>query len=562
MCGIAGVISKESTDVVPFMKSMMMCMKNRGPDGAGLSIDKEIYQSNSVEKLSFDNTSSDMVLGHVRLAIVGGTCGSQPFKSCDNRLLLEHNGEIYNYKELRQELIKRHKFSSETDSEVVIHLLEDNYNRNNCTDLLKAIKDTMEQLDGVYVFAIKDQYTGNVYLVRDRLGIRQIYYGENKEIIGFASERKALWEIGLKEPTYSLLPGHCVIISKNISKPFKMLDPPVSQSQLYNTMEDSIDIYKKVLLNSIKKRTQDQKKIGVIFSGGIDSVLIAHIIKDFVPDVTCYTSGVKGSLDLEFVKSIGKELDLNLRTKELDYDYVEKHLPDIINIIETNNLTQVETAIPIFAAVQMAASDNQRILFSGQGADELFGGYPWYRNVVAKEGYDRLREHMTQDLLLLYKETLEREDKISMAFSIESRVPFLDPKVVRASTSIDMKLNINDDNDIFGKRVHRELALRLGIPHHIAYREKLAAQHGSGIHDFLKKIANKNYYTKDMVTKTYIDKLELREKLGSSDRYGYLYGSQELWKTDPTVQMYLDNIICSYNKKYLNQIICSYNKKK
>jgi asparagine synthase (glutamine-hydrolysing) len=137
-----------------------------------------------------------------------------------------------------------------------------------------------------------------------------------------------------------------------------------------------------------------------------------------------------------------------LRTKELDYDYVEKHLPDIINIIETNNLTQVETAIPIFAAVQMAANDNQRILFSGQGADELFGGYPWYRNVVAKEGYDRLREHMTQDLLLLYKETLEREDKISMAFSIESRVPFLDPKVVRASTSIDMKLNINDDNDI------------------------------------------------------------------------------------------------------------------
>ena len=111
-------------------------------------------------------------------------------------------------------------------------------------------------------------------------------------------------------------------------------------------------------------------------------------------------------------------------------------------------------------------------MFSGQGADELFGGYSWYTKVVEKEGYQKLREHMTEDLLLLYKETLEREDKITMSHGIEMREPFLDMEIIRLSMQIDPRLNVKGDDDAFGKHVHRQTAQKLGIPRNIAYRIK------------------------------------------------------------------------------------------
>ena len=152
-------------------------------------------------------------MGHLRLAIVGGTCGQQPFRSCDHRLTIEHNGEIYNYKKIRKRLAKCHKFDTQTDSEVIVHLLEDHLIKSN--DLLYAIKKTVAELDGVYGLVIKDEVTGTIALVRDKMGVRQIYYGETNSFIAFASERKALWKVGIKEPTKCVLPGHTIIITSN-----------------------------------------------------------------------------------------------------------------------------------------------------------------------------------------------------------------------------------------------------------------------------------------------------------------------------------------------------------
>jgi asparagine synthase (glutamine-hydrolysing) len=155
---------------------------------------------------------------------------------------------------------------------------------------------------------------------------------------------------------------------------------------------------------------------------------------------------------------------------------------------------------------------------------------------------------MIQDLLLLYKETLEREDKIAMANSIEMREPFLDSEVVKTATSINMNLNIVNNNDSFGKRVHRELAIRVGIPKYIAYREKQAAQHGAGIHGILSKIAEKNGFNKKMVTKEYMADIAKREKLGSSERYGYLFDDKISWNSATWVQLYLDNLTTNRNQ--------------
>jgi asparagine synthase (glutamine-hydrolysing) len=542
MCGIAGILSKKGENIVPLIEPMLSCMANRGPDGAGIATDDFVVQSGSLEKLKYHKLSGSSALGHLRLAIVGGTCGQQPFHSCDNRLIVEHNGEIYNYKKIRKRLAKHHKFNTQTDSEVIVHLLEDHFNKNN--DLLYAIKKTVAELDGVYGIVIKDEVTGTIALVRDKVGVRQIYYGENNNLIAFASERKALWKIGLREPTKCVLPGHTMIIAPNGSlQEFKIAHLPISSSGItLKTMASAVGAYEKALFKSMKKRTQDFERVGIIFSGGIDSVIVAWIAKKMVHEVICYTAGIQGSSDIAFARQIAKKLKLKLRVNELTPYEVEQMIPEIINVIEDTNAGQIEVAVPVYASVKLAHEDGIKVMFTGQGADELFGGYSWYTKVVEKEGYEKLREHMNDDLLLLYKETLEREDKITMAHSIEMREPFLDTEVIRVSARTDLRLNVKSAHDSFGKHVHRKLAQKLGIPRNIAYRIKEAAQHGSGIHSIFDSIARKHGFDESTLSSRYLEVLGSRERIGSSQRYGYLFGDEKMWIAEPHVQMYLDSI--------------------
>jgi asparagine synthase (glutamine-hydrolysing) len=438
--------------------------------------------------------------------------------------------------------MKHHQFVTQTDSEVIVHLLEDHFNKNN--DLLYAIRKTVAELDGVYALVIKDEETEDIALVRDKMGVRQIYYGENNHFIAFASERKALWKVGIKEPTNRVLPGHAIIIKPDgLIQNFKICRSPVhSKKIIYKTMDLAVNAYEKVLLASMKKRTQNFDRVGIIFSGGIDSVIIAWLAKKMVRDVICYTGGIQGSSDIAFARLIAKRLDLKLRVNELTQDEVEQMIPEVINTIEDTNAGQIEVAVPVYAAVKLAHEDGINVMFSGQAADELFGGYSWYTKVVEKEGYGKLREHMTEDMLLLYRETLEREDKITMAHSIEMREPFLDLKVIAFSMQTDMKLNVKGSGDAFGKHVHRKLAQKLGIPRNIAYRVKEAAQHGSGMHDVFNAIARKHGFDESTISKQYLNALQSRQKIGSSQRYGYLFENEKMWIAEPHVQMYLDSI--------------------
>lgn len=541
MCGIVGILSKKGENVVPLVGSMLSCMINRGPDGAGIAANRRVVQSDSFSDLKYHKISGQSALGHVRLAIVGGTCGQQPFTSCNGRLTIEHNGEIYNYKRIRKRLLKDHIFNTQTDSEVIVHLLEDHFKEG---DLLYAIKKTVAKLDGVYALVIKDEQTGTMALVRDKMGVRQIYYGENDRLVAFASERKALWTIGMREPTNRVLPGCVVIIEPNGQlREIQVSRPPVLPMRtVYKTISSAVDAYERALLSSMKKRTQDFDKIGIIFSGGIDSVMIAWLAKKMVREVVCYTGGVHGSSDIVFARQIAKKLDLKLRVNELTNDEVEQLIPEIIDAIEDTNAGQIEVAIPVYAAVKLAHEDGINVMLTGQGADELFGGYPWYSKVLEKEGYQKLREHMTEDLLLLYRETLEREDKITMAHSIEMREPFLDMNVIRLSMQMDLKLNVKSAEDTFGKHIHRKLAQKLGIPRHIAYRIKEAAQHGSGMHIVVDAIARNHGFDESTIPKRYFDILRSREKIGSSQRYGYLFENEKMWIAEPHVQMYFDSI--------------------
>ncbi len=554
MCGIVGILNKKDGNVTPLISKMLYCMKNRGPDGVGLATENQVIYSNTLDKLFFSQANGHEVLGHSRLAIVGGSCGPQPFMSCDKKLLLEHNGEIYNYKKLKN-LLSHHNFITSTDSEVIVHLLEDHYQKTK-GDLIEAIKRTVDQLDGIYILAIKEQSTGNIVIVRDGIGVRQIYYGENNDFIAFASEKKALWEVNMFNNIQRLLPGYALVIShRNGFSNFKTTLIPITVNTkksigerypiLYTDIDSAVNAYSNTLFESMKKRVGDFKKIGIVFSGGIDSVIVAYLAKQMVPEVVCYTSGIKDSNDIVNSLTIAKSLDLKLEVEELSEMDVEKIIPKIINIIEDDNMGQVEVAIPIYGAVKLAHEQGIRVMLTGQGADELFGGYSWYSKIVKKYGYEKILEYMIQDLKLLYKETLEREDKITMSQSIELREPFLDTNLIDTVLRIDPRLNIQNNGsnyDNLGKRVHRKLAEKIGIPKEIAYRIKEAAQHGSGVHDLLDSLARKNGFNESRINSIYLEKLNKRELIGSSQRYGHLFENENIWTIEPHIQMYLENI--------------------
>lgn len=547
MCGIAGVLSKSGENVAPIVGMMLSRMAARGPDGAGLATEERVVRAGSVQALAAARgVCGSSVLGHARLAIVGGGMGSQPFRSCDGRLVVEHNGEIYNYKQLRSELAAKHDFRTKSDSEVIVHMLEDAI-RMPGADLSSAVKAVAPRLDGIYAIAVRDSKTGEVALMRDPMGVRPIYWGESGRFVAFASERKGLWEAGIAEPTRRVLPGHALLISpqSKVVSQFRIAPEPAPKARpVLRTMKAAIDAYRDAIVASMKKRTQDVKEIGIIFSGGIDSVLVAHLAARMVPRVVCYTAGVKGSNDLAYARTIADTLGLELHASELEQDDIERLVPKIIDVIEDSNAGQVEVALPVYCAIELASRRHgMRIMLTGQGADELFGGYSWYPRVAKKEGYRKLRSYMLDDLTLLYKETLEREDKVAMAHSVEMREPFLDRDVIAVSMDMDMRLNVKTE-DKFGKRVHRRVAQALGIPKDIAFRVKEAAQHGSGVHSAIDAIARKNGFDEEAVMEAgYLQSLALKERVGSSQRYGYLFDNeQKIWIVEPHVQMYLDSL--------------------
>lgn len=539
MCGIAGVVSSTRRELGPLLREMLHTLHHRGPDGAGYVIGSVCERKPELEALNFDGKKDTMALGHVRLAITGGRAGVQPFQSERGRLSLLHNGEIYNFRELAGELDGDYSVETGSDSEVLLRLIEKEYAGN----LAEALQTVLPRLDGVYAIAVTDQR--QTVIARDKIGVRQLYTYMGRGLAAYASEKKPLLALGGRDAQiHRLPPGHMMILTPDDAHLQSFWSPHrIGNDGHITDSEQAKEVYGQAITEAVRKRVHDRERVGIIFSGGVDSVLIAHLVKEMGIPLTCYTAGRgNGASDLYWARRTAEELDFPLKIKTLSTRDIDRMIPEVISDIEDNSLNQVEVAIPIFASVRMAQEEGERVILSGQGADELFGGYPWYPKIVDEEGYDEFVERSWEDTFLLYKECLEREDKIAMAHSMELRVPFLDPQVIDSAFSTAPELKIKDGSDSHGKRIHREYSRSIGIPEGIAFRPKEAAQHGANVHDAFEEIAESRGLTASLMDKVGYDPGKtVDEKLGSSSRYGFRYGEKELWEPQPHVQYYLDS---------------------
>jgi asparagine synthase (glutamine-hydrolysing) len=440
MCGIAGAAGKDSKLLV---LNMLGVLKHRGPDGSGTFSD------------------GDITLGNVLLKITGEK--SQPISNCG---ALVYNGEIYNFKKIAKDL----DINTDSDSETLFALIGS-----------RGIEAAIQGLDGDYVFAYYEN--GEITLVRDPAGVKPLYYAKG-EVFAFASEKKALSAIG-KNEIHVLKPGYML----NYSAASIITEKKVtsfSPGKLLTIENEARDILYEALERSIRKRFH--KPCAIAFSGGLDSSILAAMCKD----AKLYSVGMAGSHDIVQTKKAAQLLRLldNLHLHEITIEELESAIPHVIIAIESPDPLMVSIALPLYFASKYANSDGLRVILSGQGADELFAGYKRYESLPPED----LEIALRTDLDNIARNNLERDDAVTMANSVELRVPYLDKKVIELALSISPELKIHNG---IRKYILRRAASKI-LPDELAWKEKKAAQYSSGIYSAMEKLSRKNGYGKDL----------------------------------------------------------------
>ncbi len=371
MCEIAGIVSvSETNKISSLLKKMLEAMLHQSPDGVGFVIGGDAERQSKFEDLNFEGKEGKVATGHVRLAITGGASGLQPFQSKDKKLSLLHNGEIYNYRELRKELQAEVNLETESDSKVILKLVEKNYHG----DLLEAVKLILPKLDGVYASAITDNK--QTIIARDKIDVKQPYLAQSSDHVAFASEKKSLPAISTPYDSIKrLLPGHLAVTNEEGVRDFPFWSPESIRSSVRIINKDeALKAYDKVIMDSVSKRVVGRKRVGIIFSGGVDSVLITYLVRKLGVPFTCYTAGREGAVDIKWAKKVASRFNFPLKVKILSASEIEELIPEVISTIEDRSLNQVEVSIPIYASVRMAREEGERVILTGQGPDELFGG--------------------------------------------------------------------------------------------------------------------------------------------------------------------------------------------
>lgn len=471
MCSIAGVVSKGGQDVSSHLVDMLLAMQHRGPDSSGIAMGDEVVVARSPDDLDLSAIHSVAAVGHNGLRVDFDHAPFQPLADCSYETFIVHDGAIYNSEELRVGL-SSHRFETASDSETIIHLIEDSAS----SSLPEAVKMTLPKLWGVYAFAV---IRGELVVVtRDPVGVKPLYWGENSVEYAFASERKALWRIGIGDVT-PLPPGYVGVITSSgrLVFPASTLNRPLTVD--LGMAEAAVNL-KERLYRTCERLVKGFDSVALAFSGGVDSSLIAKVIDDLGVRPVLFTAGFMGAYDVEAADRVASDLGYDHRMRILSFDEVREYVPRVVYAVEEADLMKVGVGLPLYAAAETARSCGFNVLFSGQGADELFGGYARYLHVLRGGGYEGLQEELWGDVLRMSEVNLQRDDLVVMANSVEPTVPFLDLGMIETAMSLHPRLKVGGATDPLRKLVLRKTAEAVGLPVEVVNRAKRAVQYGSG----------------------------------------------------------------------------------
>ncbi|MBQ9160629.1 MAG: asparagine synthetase B [Methanobrevibacter sp.] len=470
MCSIVGLQGNfKGNEIIKMLKTS----KNRGPDASGVFLG-DIKLDINLDEFNDDN-DYELAFGHNLLSIYDSqTRVSKPQPVSTDNLILVFNGELYNFQTMRNFLSKVGVEAEITsDAQALVYLI-DFYAKK--LDLLKAVQSAIRLIDGDYAFAVWDGE--NLAIARDPLGVKPLFYAKNDDLFGFASTRQSLKEVGLADIN-TLKPEHILFNGEDIAP---------AQALYEKVLEGDVTKIDKMLRLSVLKRVDGLSEIGVIFSGGLDSSYLALLLKEISENIPLkiklYAVGAKDSKDVEAAIYASKFLNLELEICEVTEELIRESLPQVVKAIGDDNLMKVGVGLTTYFATEMVARDGIKVAISGQGADELFGGYKRYLKsfVEGTLNYD-LREDMSN----MYHVNLERDDACSMLNSVELRLPFLDKKLVELVLNIPDNKKIVSMHDDMRKSILRKIAFEDGLNYDIAYRPKKAAQYGTGIDKILRK---------------------------------------------------------------------------
>jgi asparagine synthase (glutamine-hydrolysing) len=476
MGAITAVVSKKNENVAKTAVTMLKIVQHKDVETFGLASPTTVTIGKSIGDLQDKDPSSPVLIGHAFSKIFVSD-KPQPIKLDKGTFVFE--GRIYS-------------LNTERSS---VEFVTEKLNQK-----LQYAEALIKDFDGGFAFAVAE--SGRLMAGRASSGLYPLYYGENTDLSALASERKALWKIGIKE-VHSFPPGHIANVDKHGFK-FKPAKTLVHTKTKQTTMHAAAKKLNSLLQQSVKHRVTGLKEVAVAFSGGLDSTIIAFLAKKLGVEVHLISVSLKNQLEIEHAKKAAEALNLQLHIHLYSKKAVEEVLPKVLWLIEDANPVKTSIGIPVFWTAEKASKMGCRVMLAGQGADELFGGYKRYLNGYFRYGEKSVQKTIFNDIAGMYKNNFERDSKICNFHNVELRLPFATHQLAKFAASLPLQLKIESTNDMLRKTVLRKMAENIGLPRFIVKKPKRAIQYATGVNKTIKKLAKKKgYSTTEYLQKTF-----------------------------------------------------------
>lgn len=470
MCGITCAFDlKESSEKLrPQLLEMSKKIRHRGPDWSGIYSDE------------------NAILAHERLAIVDPASGKQPLFSPDGKLVLAANGEIYNHMELRKEFEGNYQFQTHSDCEVILALYQ------------KYGKNFIDKMNGIFGFAIFDSEKDEYFIARDHMGIIPLYMGwDVNGTFYVSSELKALEGYCTKIELFP--PGH--YLHSSTGELVRWYERDWMDFEAVKENQTSIEEVRQALEDAVHRQLMSDVPYGVLLSGGLDSSVTSAIAKKYAlkrvesgdtsdawwPQLHSFSVGLEGSPDLAAARKVADHIGTVHHEIVFTIQEGLDAIKDVIYNLETYDITTVRASTPMYLMARVIKSMGIKMVLSGEGADELFGGYLYFHKAPSAKDF---HEETVRKLDKLHMYDCLRANKSLAAWGIEGRVPFLDKEFM------DVAMRINpQDKMINGERMEKWVvrkAFESYLPESVAWRQKEQFSDGVGYSwiDTLKELVN------------------------------------------------------------------------